>query len=84
VHRTRWKEEDRKEGNWKRVRSDLAFVKVNTWPFADQEVIVLNVLHKLVLSKCACQNYCQTSEYQSSVYLFLCVRVFITSGFIQA
>lgn len=37
-----------KKGDWKRVKRDLAFVKVNTWPFADQEVIVLTVLHKLV------------------------------------
>lgn len=69
------------------MKSDLAFVKVNTWPFADQEVIVLTVLHKLV----CCQSVSDArrvritaSEYQSSVCLFLCVRVFITPGFIQA
>lgn len=66
------------------MKSDLAFVKVNTWPFADQEVIVL---HKL---EC-CQGAFDVrrvritaSEYQSSVCLFPCVRVFITSGFILA
>lgn len=41
-----------------------------------------------VLSECVsytlCQNYYKTSEYQSCVCLCLCVRVFITSGFIQA
>lgn len=43
-----WKEEDRSEGDWEWARSNLAFVKVNTWPFVDQEVIVLTAPHKPV------------------------------------
>lgn len=64
-------------------KSNLAFVKVNTWPFAQQEVIVLHML--------ACGGGWgghadfPKSEYHLFARLSPCVclfvRVFITSGF---
>lgn len=61
-------------------RSNLAFVKVNTWPFAQQEVIVLHML--------ACGRTradfpaVRISSVCSRLSLArLFVRVFITPGF---
>lgn len=65
-------ESNRREGNWKRVKSDLAFVKVNAWPFVDEEVVALTVLHELVCVRC--QNYC----VRISV---ICLLVSVCEGF---
>lgn len=81
---SRVKDKDRNEKDWEKAKSNLAFVKSDTWPFADQMVIVLTVLYKTVCCqnvRCTLCSYCKASEFHSSVCLFHCVRVFLTCGF---
>lgn len=64
------------------MKSNLPFVKFDTWPFADQLVIVLTVLYKTEKSvRCTMCWWCKMSDIQWSVCLFLCVRGFTLWGF---
>lgn len=84
-----WKEEDRKEGRLEESEKWFGLCQSQHLAFCGSGGDCVDcVAQASVLSECVrCtlfQNYCRTSECQSSVCLFLCVRVFITSGFIQA
>ena len=79
-----WDEGTRETGDGGE-RNCLAFVKVNTWPFCASGCDRVDCVPQAgVLLRVYDGPYVRVTEHQSSVCLFLCVRVFITSGFVRA
>lgn len=84
-----WKEEDRKERGLEESEKWFGLCQSQHLAFCRSGGDCVDcVAQASVLPECVrctlCQNYRRTSECQSSVCLFLCVRVFITSGFVEA